>query len=76
MKKLTILSVALVALSMASCKKDFTCSCTSTNTFPGSVTSTNEYTIVKAKKGDAKRACVKTTVTENGYTTTKDCQLK
>ena len=80
MKKLTILSVAFLAISFASCKKDHTCTCTSSSTVPGSTSSTTEYTIVKAKKGDAKRACVKTTndYTFGGstYTSTHDCKLK
>lgn len=80
MKKLTILSVAFLALSLASCKKDHTCTCTTSSTAPGSTSSTSEYTIVKAKKGDAKKKCVKTTndnVTFAGtYTTTRDCKLK
>ena len=80
MKKLTILSVAFIALSLASCKKDHVCECTNTSTAPGSTSSTSEYTIVKAKKADAKRDCVKTTndYTFGGttYTTTKDCKLK
>ena len=29
MKKITLLSVALVAIAFASCKKDYTCTCTS-----------------------------------------------
>ncbi|MES2515876.1 MAG: hypothetical protein V4580_17105 [Bacteroidota bacterium] len=75
MKKLTILSVAFLALSLASCKKDYTCTCTNTSTQTGSTTTTSEVTFVKVKKGDAKRACVKTTDTDNGVTTTRDCKL-
>jgi hypothetical protein len=80
MKKLTILSVAALALAFASCKKDHTCECTTTSTAPGSTATTSEYTIVKAKKGDAKKACVKTsndnTFGGTTYTTTRDCKLK
>ena len=80
MKKIAILSIVFAGLAFASCKKDRTCSCTSSSTVPGSTSSTTEYTIVKAKKGDAKRACVKTTndytVGGTTYTSTQDCKLK
>ena len=76
MKKLSILSIAFLALSLASCKKDYTCSCTTLSTEPGSTTTVSEVTFVKARKADAKRACVKETYTEGGYTTTNDCKLK
>lgn len=80
MKKLTFLSAAaLVALSLVSCKKDHTCTCTSSSTAPGSKSTTTEYTILDAKKADAKRACVKTSTDYamggNTYTNTRDCKL-
>jgi hypothetical protein len=75
MKKLTILSVAFLALSLASCKKDYTCTCSNTSTVAGSTTTTSETTFVKAKKGDAKRACVKKTYTSGSATLTRDCKL-
>ncbi len=53
MKKLSLLVVvALVASSMTSCKKDRTCTCTSTGSAIAEV-----ITINKAKKGDAKKMC-------------------
>jgi hypothetical protein len=76
MKKLSILSIAFLALSFASCKKDYTCSCSNTSTVVGSTTTTTEVTFVKARKADAKRACVKQTYTDSGNTTTHDCKLK
>lgn len=80
MKKITLFAIAAVAISFASCKKDYTCTCTSSSTAPGSTTSTMEYTIIKAKKGDAKKMCVKTTsdftAGGNTYTNTSDCKLK
>lgn len=76
MKKLSILSIAFLALSLASCKKDYTCNCTNMSTQAGSTTTTSEITYVKARKADAKRACVKTTDTESGVTVTHDCKLK
>lgn len=80
MKKIFLLATVASAFAFASCKKDHVCSCTFTSTAPGSTASTTEYTILDAKKGDAKKACVKTTRdwTAGGqtYTQTSDCKLK
>lgn len=80
MKKITLLAIAFLALSFASCKKDYVCSCTSSSTVPGSTADTYEYTIVGAKKGDAKKMCIKTTSDDTyggtTYTSTRDCKLK
>lgn len=35
MKKITILAVALLAISFASCKKEYTCACTTTLSYTG-----------------------------------------
>ncbi len=82
MKKITILAVALVAMSFASCKKERTCDCTVTST-TGSVTSTstNSTKIEKISKGDGVAVCQKTTWTNtpgsgNATTNTWDCKLK
>ena len=80
MKKL-LLSVAVIsAFSFASCKKDHTCTCTTTSTFPGSTTDTDVYTIVDSKKGDAKKMCIDNTRTWSSggvsYTNTSTCELK
>ncbi|MGE0566378.1 MAG: hypothetical protein AB7O73_00390 [Bacteroidia bacterium] len=52
---ITFLTIALAGLAFASCKKDRTCTCTDTTTPVGgaAVTSTDEVTIKKAKKGAA-----------------------
>jgi hypothetical protein len=77
MKKLTILAVAALAISFASCKKDRVCTCTYTTT--GSSTSgTNVTTMTKVSKGTAKKACVSGTsynTTSASYITTYDCKL-
>lgn len=55
MKKITLLAVAALAISFASCKKDRTCSCTTTVT-PASgpaYSSSEDITVKKAKKKDA-----------------------
>jgi hypothetical protein len=53
MKKVLLITV-LAGLSFASCKKDYTCTCTGDNGF----TSISNYS--KVKKADAKDACSKT----------------
>lgn len=78
MKKLTILAIAALAISFASCKKDRTCTCTVTSS--SSTTASNYViTIKKAKKKDAADFCQKTTWTNtSGSSTssgTQDCKL-
>ena len=83
MKKITLLAIAALTISLASCKKDRVCECTmdttsvraSTPVSGGiTVTTTNNYTssskttYSKIKKGDAKYACQNTT-DEEKYTT-------
>lgn len=78
MKILSILIVFLT-LSLASCKKDYTCSCINKTTTVGSTTTsvtTTDIIFVKAKKADARRACVKTTDRKGDETTVHDCKLK
>ena len=83
MKKIALFSFAVVALSLASCKKDRTCECTSTtvNSSGSGSASSNEVTIKKIKKSEAKTLCqkmvtVNTGSTGNTSTTTDDCKLK
>jgi len=52
MKKLTILAIAALAMSFASCKKDYTCKCTYTWT-GGSGTSTEIIKGVSKKQAQA-----------------------
>lgn len=82
MKKITILAVAALAISFASCRKDRVCECTDTD---NGVTYVSKVT-VKSTKKDAKIWCkavdvTKTTVTANGisvsgFTTTTKCEIK
>lgn len=51
MKKLLAIS-ALVVLTLASCKKDYTCECTATDTFYNTNTA-----IIDARKKDAQGEC-------------------
>ncbi len=83
MKKIALFSFAVVALSLASCKKDRTCECTTTtvNTNGNGSASTSSVTIKKIKKSEAKTLCQKivSAHTNNGgqtSTTTDDCKLK
>jgi hypothetical protein len=50
MKKLVFAAAALGLFSMTSCKKDYTCKCTSS-------LANQDYPFNKAKKKDAKDAC-------------------
>jgi hypothetical protein len=98
MKK-AILFVAILATSFTSCKKDRVCTCTETTTtitttsYPGTTpTTTSEtdtdismVTYTKARKGDAKKACLSSKYSDSGSKntiiswtseTTSDCTLK
>ncbi len=90
--KITTLAAGIVAatLMFTSCKKDRTCTCSSTSTtIGGGSTSTGNpdnsvQTLTKVSKKDASTICVSTTdVSTNTYsgnvyttTTTKTCTLK
>ncbi len=86
MKKITILAVAALAISFASCKKDRTCECTQTSTVLGTTYTTVSSTVVKSGKKDAESWCAasngsKTTVTVNGTaqsssTSNASCAIK
>ena len=71
MKKITIIAVALITVSFASCKKAKTCSCTTTyttTTTSGSFSSTSSSSTTdvtsydKISSGDANVLCPKSTV--------------
>ncbi|HWY12798.1 MAG TPA: hypothetical protein VN026_15800 [Bacteroidia bacterium] len=79
MKKLTILAVAALAISFASCKKDRVCTCNFTPTSGTSYTQVTTY--YKSKKSDARLFCMgsQEVTTAGGTTTTgtkSDCTLK
>lgn len=82
MKK-TLFIVAIAGLAFASCKKDRTCTCTTTTTpvSGAAVTSTDEITVKKVTKGQAKDgACQSSTYQQTAPTSgTKwetNCELK
>lgn len=77
MKKITILAVAALAISFASCKKDRVCTCTTTYT--GSTTSSTDVTtMTKVSKGAAKANCTSGTsydTSSAAFIQTRDCKL-
>ena len=65
--------IAIAALSvfvLASCKKDYTCECTTT----GNGQTATASSTVNATKNDAKEACEGGSTSGSGYTTT--CAIK
>jgi hypothetical protein len=80
MKKITLF-VAVLSLTMASCRKDRTCTCTDSSDEPGFSSSTYVQTYGSSKKKDAKNACQsysykETTAGADPYTYTTTCELK
>jgi hypothetical protein len=73
MKKLFVLG-AFSILSLASCKKDHTCTCATTT---AGVSSTSSFTITDTKK-DAEAKCDEGDASSSilGVTSTVDCSLK
>ncbi len=80
MKKLILIGAALVAISFTSCKKIWTCECTSSVTVGGQTTtsSASGKSEKKMSKKDAKSDCEsKNGTTETAGVTTKlECGLK
>lgn len=80
MKKGLLFIAVISAFSFASCKKDRVCTCTDTNTFPGSTPTTSVTTYTDAKKGSARAACTSYSITQEilgtPYTFTSTCELK
>ena len=74
MKKV-LFSLAVVALFAAtSCKKDYTCECTTTSTVDGVDDFTSEVELLNVSKSDAEDACDAADIS-TGVTTTS-CDLK
>lgn len=79
MKKVTLLAVAVLAISFASCKKDRTCTCSTTYS-GGNSSITGGSSVVKHKKitkGQGKAVCHDTESTDSssGVTETTSCSL-
>jgi hypothetical protein len=77
MKKVLLLAAVVVA-SLASCKKDHTCTCTTTVTYSGTtVVGDPEVTEYPSSKKSAARAhCLSSTTTSTYGTSTTTCDLK
>lgn len=75
MKKITLLAIAALAISFASCKKDYTCTCTTSYTGGGSGTSTTVHKGVT--KGQAKASCINSESKDDTgvVTSTETCAL-
>ncbi|MGZ3862983.1 MAG: hypothetical protein ACXVPN_05290 [Bacteroidia bacterium] len=78
MKKISILAIAAIAISFASCKKDRVCTCTFNDGSPGATTVNYTVTLKKTTKGAAKAACVNMKTTPSGQPYTEDvtCTVK
>ncbi|OFY87275.1 MAG: hypothetical protein A3F72_17410 [Bacteroidetes bacterium RIFCSPLOWO2_12_FULL_35_15] len=81
MKKVLFIAIVAVA-SLASCKKDRVCTCTTTDASSGT-TSIQEITYFEAKKGDARQLCAaqatQTKTTSGSVSVTGDkttCEFK
>jgi hypothetical protein len=72
MKKVLFIAVVAVA-SLASCKKDHTCTCTVTA--PGYTGTPNVTTYTKTSKSAARAHCLSSTGTMSGVTYTNTCTL-
>lgn len=73
MKKVMFSVAAVLMLAATSCKKDYTCKCTSS--LNGVAVGTSQTTI-HATKSDAKDACSATASSSSaGYTATTTCEL-
>ncbi|MDZ4757041.1 MAG: hypothetical protein SGJ10_02730 [Bacteroidota bacterium] len=57
MKKTVLFVAVIAALSFASCKKDRTCTCTTTSTMSGATPSIAVVDFPKSKKGAAQAIC-------------------
>lgn len=69
MKKITLLAVAFVAISFASCKKNYTCECSSNGVVIASTT-------IKNTKSKAKTSCDALSSTYTAYGTGVTCAIK
>ncbi|OFX28672.1 MAG: hypothetical protein A2X08_04560 [Bacteroidetes bacterium GWA2_32_17] len=75
MKKLLLIVAVITAFSFVSCKKDRTCTCT-TSVNGTVVGDPNITTYNKSMKGDARLFCMSTTEVDGSTTTKVECTLK
>jgi len=71
MKKVILFAAAIIATSLASCKKDYTCECTTTESSNGTtITHTEQVATYKATHKSAEKSC------ESYNTGQRTCDLK
>ncbi|MBL7930763.1 MAG: hypothetical protein JNL60_02620 [Bacteroidia bacterium] len=78
MKKILLLA-AVAGLMAVTCKKDYTCECTTTMTTPsGTTTTTAEGKTGKMKKADAEKKCDESDASASSgpYSTVVECKIK
>lgn len=79
MKKITLIAVAFIAVSFASCSKAKTCTCTTTQTFNGvsyGTSATSITTMDKISSADANLICPKTETQTQANSGGTDVQTK
>ena len=80
MKKLFyLIGLGILTLGFTSCKKSWTCECTTTDNYNGQIeTSSTSIELTTYNKGLAKTECSAnaTSSSSSGYTTTTSCNLK
>lgn len=78
MKKIiTCVTVAAIAMTFASCKKDYSCTCTTTTSATGIPATTSKVSLGKQTKKDAESACngKSSSASSGGVTVTISCKL-
>lgn len=76
MKKIiTCVTVAAIAMTFASCKKDYSCTCTTSTT--GMPSTTSKVSLGKQTKKDAESACngKSSSASSGGITVSVSCKL-
>lgn len=75
MKKLALV-IAIAGLSLASCRKEYTCECTTTDNFLGGVSTSNSTSTIKSTKKKATEVCEDLEQTKTFAGSVAVCELK
>ena len=73
MKKVLLFVAVIAAASFGSCKKDRTCTCTTT--YPGVTGTPQVTTYTKSTKAQARANCLNYTTTDGATVSTTSCTL-
>lgn len=78
MKKINLLFGALLLLAFSSCKKEYTCVCTTSAGIPGVAIPDTESNLGKLSKKKAEEQCSSRNTSTNfmGFTISVNCKLK